>query len=121
VTDARLAALIVAWEAGDPGAMGALLDADVVLLCDTGGVVDGPSGALNGAEAVSRWMLARFSPGSHRLLPARANTRPAVCVERDGDLVGTVVLRLDGDRVTMLWLTLNPEKLRASPPGGSGR
>lgn len=121
MTDPALAAFISAWEASDPEAMGALLDADAVLLCDTGGVVDGPSGPLNGAGAISRWMLARFAPGIHRLLTADANTRPAVRIERDGDLVGTVVVRPDDERITMLWLTLNPEKLRASPSAGSAR
>ena len=112
MTDPVLGAFVAAWEAGDPAGMAAQLDPDAVLLCDTGGRVDGPSDPVNGAEGISRWMLARFAPGIHRLRPTRANTRPAVLVELDGRLVGTLVARPDGDHLTMLWLTLNPEKLR---------
>jgi hypothetical protein len=121
VTEPLLAAFVAAWEAGDAGGMSARLDPDAVLLCDTGGVVDGPVEPVNGAHAIARWMLTRFAPGIHRLRPTHANTRPAVRIERDGMLVGTVVVRPDEQRLTMLWLTLNPEKLRASPPGASAR
>ena len=114
MTDPVLAAFVAAWEIGDVAGMSALLDPDAVLLCDTGGVVDGPLDPVNGASAITEWMLTRFAPGIHRLRPTLANTRPAVLVERHGELVGTVVLRPDGQRLTMLWLTLNPAKLRAS-------
>ena len=108
------AAFVAAWEAGDAEGMSRRLDPDAVLLCDTGGVVDGPVGPVNGAGAIIEWMLTRFAPGIHSLRPAIANSRPAVLIERDGELVGTVVMRPDERRLTMLWLTLNPEKLRAS-------
>lgn len=121
MTDPPLAAFVAAWETGDPAKMAAELAPDAVLLCDTGGLVDGPTGPVNGADEIARWMLARFAPSIHRLRPILANTRPAVCVEHDGIPVGTVIVRLDSGRLTMLWLTLNPEKLRASPSGESGR
>ena len=118
---AAAAAFVAAWRSGDAAGMAAALDPDAVLVCDTGGVVDGPLDPVNGAGAIARWMLARFAPTRHRLRPTVANTRPAVLVESAGVLVGTVVMRPDEDRLTMLWLTLNPEKLRASPPDASGR
>lgn len=115
------AVFLAAWRSGDPAGMAGALDPDAVLLCDTGGVVDGPLGPVNGAAAIAGWMLARFAPSEHALTATTANTRPAVRVERAGVPVGTVVMRPDGDRLTMLWLTLNPEKLRASPRAASGR
>jgi hypothetical protein len=121
VTDPAFAAFLAAWRAGDAEAMCARLDPDAVLLCDTGGVVAGPVDPVNGAGAIAEWMLTRFAPGSHRLEPSSANTRPAVLIERAGVPVGTVVVRSDERRLTMLWLTLNPEKLRATRPDGSAR
>lgn len=109
------AAFTVAWRSGDVARMAAALDPDAVLVCDTGGVVDGPVDPVNGAAAIVAWMLARFPPASHDLILSAANTRPAVRVERSGVPVGTVVMRPDEDRLTMLWLTLNPGKLRAGP------
>lgn len=114
MSDDVVAAFVAAWRSGDPERMSARLDPDAVLLVDTGGVVDGPREPVNGAGAITAWMLTRFAPDIHRLSLTTANTRPAVLVARDGVLVGTVVLRSDEQRVTMLWATLNPEKLRAS-------
>ncbi|MGV3713136.1 hypothetical protein [Pseudolysinimonas sp.] len=115
------AAFLAAWRDGDRTGMAELLDPDAVLVCDTGGVVDGPRDPVNGAVAIAEWMLARFDPSAHRLTPGIANTRAAVHVDRAGALVGTVVMRPDEQRLTTLWLTLNPEKLRASLSDGSAR
>jgi len=113
VSDALPAAFRFAWESGDTARMSDLLDPDAVLLCDTGGVVDGPLDPINGATAIAEWILARFTPGLHRLVSTVANSQPALRIECDGDLVGTLVMRPDEHRLTMLWLTLNPEKLRS--------
>lgn len=114
-------AFLAAWRNRDPRAMAELLDPDAVLVCDTGGVVDGPLEPVNGAGAITDWMLARFDPRRHTLTPGVANTRAAVQVDQAQVPVATIVMRSDGRRITTLWATLNPEKLRASPSDGSGR
>lgn len=86
----------------------AVLDADVVAVCDTGGRVPGAEYPLQGADDVARLVVAL---GGETDVVA-VNGSAGLALRRDDRVVGVVAVSAAGERVTALWIVLNPDKLR---------
>jgi RNA polymerase sigma-70 factor, ECF subfamily len=120
-TQARVvAAFQAACEGGDLDALARLLDADVVLRTDGGGVVRAVLRPVAGRDRVLRVLLGALR-GTDRLDFARrlVNGDPGLVLAHDG---GTAVLAFvvrDG-RVAQVDVVANPDKLGRISPGPGG-
>ncbi|MBG0820227.1 RNA polymerase sigma factor SigJ [Planomonospora sp. ID91781] len=111
----RVVEAFAAASAGrDLGALLALLDPDVVLRSDGGGVVRAARRPILGADRVARFVLGvaeRFGAG-HRLRPSTVNGRPGLLRFQGKDLIGVMGLTVADGRITEIDTVMNPEKLR---------
>ncbi|MFI6801287.1 RNA polymerase sigma factor SigJ [Streptosporangium canum] len=99
----------------DIDALLALLDPDVVLRSDGGGLVTAARRPVRGAGRVSRFLAGvteRFGDGG-RFTPATVNGRPGLLRFRNGTLSGVYGLTVAGGRITEIHIVVNPEKLRS--------
>lgn len=98
---------------GDIAGLVALLDPDVVLHSDGGGLVAAARRPVAGAERVARYLagVARRGPARLRLTPATVNGEPGLLWMRDDELGGVVALALIGDRIGRVDIVRNPRKL----------
>ncbi|GAA4220032.1 RNA polymerase sigma-70 factor (ECF subfamily) [Streptosporangium album] len=99
----------------DIDALVALLDPDVVLRSDGGGVVSAARRPIHGAEKVARFLIrvaGRLSVRS-RFAPATVNGWPGLLRFRNGELSGVFGLTVADGRVTEIFIVMNPEKLRS--------
>ena len=112
----RHAALVAAFaEAAGTGRLEALvgvLDPDVVLRSDGGGIVSSARRPVRGADDVARFLL-----GLARKLPSATYERvvhgdgDGILIRLDGEVAAVVSFATDGTRVTDIWMMRNPEKL----------
>ncbi|GII01612.1 RNA polymerase sigma24 factor [Planobispora takensis] len=92
----------------------ALLDPDVVLVSDGGGVVSAARRPILGAAKVARFVLGtaeRFGAGQ-RLRPSTVNGSPGLLRFHGEELVGVLSLTVSGGRITEIDIVMNPNKLR---------
>ncbi|WP_311932222.1 RNA polymerase sigma factor SigJ [Microbispora sp. H11081] len=94
----------------DIDALLALLDPDVVLRSDGGGIVTSARRPVIGAAKVARLLLGVRRPG-HAMVPATVNGWPGLLRYRDGRLVTVIGLTVADGRVTAVDMVLNPRKL----------
>jgi hypothetical protein len=116
--DAVVRRLADACRAADAGALRATLAPDCAAVCD-GGVLP----AVQGADDVSELLLALFAVDASRragdvagrlgdeLTLESVNGRPGLALRKSGHPVAVVAVTAAGDRVTALWIVLNPAKL----------
>lgn len=108
-----LARFLEAAGGGDLRPLMELLAPDVVLFTDGGGLRQAARNPIHGADKVMRFLLGVFGsyPAQMSFDVTTVNGQPAMRVFGDGvlDLVATI--RLEGERVTALYLVRNPEKL----------
>jgi RNA polymerase sigma factor (sigma-70 family) len=101
-----------AWEAGDIGALIALLDPDATVTADGGGLVTAALRPIEGAE-----QIARFYAGiagrtlTVTILERMVNGQPGLVAQLDG-VVTVFAFEVAGDRIKHIWAVRNPEKLR---------
>ncbi|TLP54590.1 sigma-70 family RNA polymerase sigma factor [Microbispora tritici] len=95
----------------DIGALLALLDPEVVLRSDGGGVVRAARRPVLGAAKVARLLTGLRRFGRFELAPASVNGRPGLLRYREGRLVTVIGLTVAGGRITAVDMVLNPEKL----------
>ncbi|WUI01003.1 RNA polymerase sigma factor SigJ [Spirillospora sp. NBC_00431] len=102
-----------AWEAKDIDALIGLLDPDATATADGGGFVNTFLRPIEGGEQVAHaWVeLARRRPGDMTVLECTVNGRPGLEARRDGATVTVFAFDISGDRITHIWVVLNPEKL----------
>lgn len=106
--------LAAACEIVDTTALEMLLHSSAVAVCDSGGRVPAAVRPIFGADAVARLVLALRSdqPGTDLSVEA-VNGRAGLVFWRAGAAVAVIsVASCDGEAV-VLWMVLNPEKLRA--------
>ncbi|MFB8146821.1 RNA polymerase sigma factor SigJ [Microbacterium sp. NPDC056003] len=110
--DAVARAFAAATTTGDLAALVALLDPDVVLRADGGGLVSAARRPVLGADRVARFLL-----GLPHLLP-EAQVEPTVTADGlaflvtvDGRADSVMTLEVSGDRVTGVYIVRNPHKL----------
>ena len=88
-----------------------VLDPDVVAVCDSGGRIPAPILPLRGVAEVAG-LLHALLPGND-LTVESVNGRAGLVLRRAGRAVAVTAVTCDHDRVTALWVVLNPAKLRA--------
>ncbi len=114
----RHRALVAAFaEAAGTGQLAALigvLDPDVVLRSDGGGVVSAARRPVRGADAVARFLqgLARKNPDAE-YEPVVAGDGEGFLIRVGGAVAAVVSLATDGERITDVWIMRNPAKLGA--------
>ncbi|MEW9529932.1 RNA polymerase sigma factor SigJ [Microbispora sp. NPDC049125] len=96
----------------DLGALLALLDPDVVMRSDGGGVVTAARRPVHGALKVARLLLGIRRFGTSRMVPATVNGRPGLLRYRGDDRLTAVIgLTVAGGRITAIDMIVNPDKL----------
>ncbi|WP_370027079.1 RNA polymerase sigma factor SigJ [Planotetraspora sp. GP83] len=96
---------------GDMNALLALLDPDVVLRSDGGGVVSAARRPIVGADKVARFCLGVNRFGTLTMTDALVNGWPGLVRFRDGRLAGVMALTVADGRITAIDSVMNPEKL----------
>jgi RNA polymerase sigma-70 factor (ECF subfamily) len=94
-----------------------------VLLTDSGGAVSAARRPVLGADAVARMAmgLARRGVGAE-IRWAEVNALPGVLISLDGERVETVMtVTVDGERITAVHMTRNPDKLDRLTPRALSR
>lgn len=103
----------------DVEVLAAVLDPDVVLVSDGGGLVVTPLRPVRGADAVARLVSALVTVESV-LTVELVNGRPGVVVRAGGVARAVIVVEVGPAQVSRIWLVLNPDKLvrwhRTAPP-----
>jgi len=92
-----------------------LLSEDVTLWADAGGKVRGAATRpLHGSLAVAQFVLAstRFLPPHATAEVQLVNGRPAIVVRASGQATFVIAIDVDGDRVRVVRVLANPDKLR---------
>lgn len=108
--DDVVARLAAACRTVDVTAIEAALGPDAVAVCDSGGRVPAPVLPLHGAAEVA-WLLHALLPGND-LTVEHVNGRAGLVLRRSGRAVAVIAVTCEHDRVTALWVVLNPAKLR---------
>jgi RNA polymerase sigma-70 factor (ECF subfamily) len=103
-------AFIAASRSGDMKALLAVLDPDVVLRVDAAAVPQGSSRELRGAATVAQGALA-FSARSRFAQPALVNGAVGVVMAPRGRLFGVGVLTIRADRILVMDLVADPDRL----------
>ncbi|MFI7275368.1 RNA polymerase sigma factor SigJ [Streptomyces sp. NPDC049879] len=102
-----------AWEAGDIGALVALLAPDATATGDGGGLVTAAPRPVEGAERVARFFAERAGAVSGvTMLERVVNGQPGLVARKGGATVAVLAFAIADDRVRHIWAVLNPEKLR---------
>ena len=100
---------------GDLSSLIRVLDPDVVLVSDGGGVVSAARRPILGADRVARFVLgvmAKQQPGDV-IAAVDVNGAPGFALYQEGELVTVVSVTVADERVTRLDLVRAPDKLRA--------
>jgi RNA polymerase sigma-70 factor (ECF subfamily) len=101
---------------GDIATLLELLDPDVVLTADAGGLASAPRKPLTGAERVARALvgLARVGGGSAEAVDI--NGLPGLLVHPDDGLTAAMAFTLDAGRIVTIDVQRNPAKLHGVRP-----
>jgi RNA polymerase sigma-70 factor (ECF subfamily) len=110
--DALAQAFAAANANGDLAALIGVLDPDVVLHSDGGGLVSAARRPVVGADRVARFLLGipRLAPDA-QIAPALTPDGLSFYVTLDGAPHSVITLGVRGDRVADIWIMRNPEKL----------
>ncbi|WP_340638827.1 nuclear transport factor 2 family protein, partial [Agromyces binzhouensis] len=107
-------AFAAAAQAGDLAALTRVLDPDVTLRSDGGGVVSAARRPVLGAENVARFLLGLLAKNpSDRIEPRATTDGTGFAVVRGDALIGIVNFNVVAGRVVDVWIVMNPEKLGA--------
>jgi RNA polymerase sigma factor (sigma-70 family) len=102
-----------AWEAKDIGALIGLLDPDVTLTADGGGLVSAVRHPIEGGEQVAGYAVALAARATGMtILERTVNGQPGLVAQQDGMTVTVFAFDIEGDRIRHIWAVRNPEKLR---------
>jgi RNA polymerase sigma-70 factor, ECF subfamily len=108
VVDAFAAAIA----GGDVGALVALLDPDVVLTTDGGGVVRAARKPVAGAEKVARALVAFARLGGGTVEPVDVNGLPGLLGHAADGTTSVIGFTVDAARIAAIDIQRNPAKLR---------
>ncbi|MGH8881703.1 MAG: sigma factor-like helix-turn-helix DNA-binding protein [Stackebrandtia sp.] len=112
-----VSAFAQAWRSGDLSGLIGVLDADVVLAADGGGLVPAIRQPVQGAELVAKLFFGWFRAGKGAWVRrVRVNGVLGLMVF-DGNHIGIMSFTVEHDRITAVGVVRNPEKLRDLPAG----
>lgn len=116
--DAVVRAFIAAATTGELAGLVSLLDPEVRLISDGGGLVSAARRPVRGADDVARFVLGLMAKfGAVTTLSLHETPDALVLAFAEGDAVGTVVTaEVRGDRISQLRIMRNPEKLALWQP-----
>jgi RNA polymerase sigma-70 factor (ECF subfamily) len=102
-----------AWEAKDIGALIGLLDPNATAIADSGGLASALPGPIEGSTQIARACvdLVDRVPGL-TILERTVNGQPGLVAQRDGVTAAVLAFDIADDRISSMWIILNPEKLR---------
>jgi RNA polymerase sigma factor (sigma-70 family) len=110
--DAAVRAFAAAARAGDLAGLVAVLDPDVVLRSDGGGIVSAARNPIRGADKVARFLLGALEKNpTAEVLDQETPDGLGFALWIEGRVTGVVTMDVTGDRVTDVRMVLNPEKL----------
>jgi RNA polymerase sigma factor (sigma-70 family) len=90
----------------------AVLDPDVVLRSDGGGIVSAARNPVVGADRVARFLIGVITnPKGIGVADLQTNDGLAFAMWQDGRIVGVVNLGVAGSTISDVWMVMNPEKL----------
>lgn len=104
-------AFLAAARGGDFERLLAVLDPEVVLRIDVGGVGAGAAGELVGGEAVAAELLARGAVFAPFARPALVNGQAGLVTIRDGRVLAAIAFTLVAGRVVEIDIVADPAKL----------
>ena len=103
-----------AWEAKDLNALIGLLDPDVTVTADGGGLVSAALHPIRGGEQVAHIAVGIVSRAPDlTILERTVNGQPGLVAQQDGVTVTVLAFDFAGERIKHIWAVRNPEKLRA--------
>ncbi|MEV6006731.1 RNA polymerase sigma factor SigJ [Streptomyces sp. NPDC051976] len=114
---AAVAAFARAAAEGDLDALTAVLDPEVTLTSDGGGLVSAARHPVHGADRVARFLIgttSRFAAG-HRAEATTVNGAPGLAILDGDDLFAVISLTFARDLVTRVDLVMSPLKLPRTP------
>lgn len=104
---------VEACQLGDVGAVWAVLDDDAIAVCDGGGLVSTVTNPVHGAENVARLVMVLLGRQPDADLTVESvNGQPGLALRRAGQAIAVVGITVAGTMVAILWIVLNPTKLR---------
>jgi RNA polymerase sigma-70 factor (ECF subfamily) len=110
--DATVRAFAAAARAGDLAALVSVLDPDVVLRSDGGGVVTAARRPIEGADKVARFLLGALEKWrGAEVLDQETPDGLGFALWIEGRVTGVVTMDVIGGRVTDVRMVVNPEKL----------
>jgi RNA polymerase sigma-70 factor (ECF subfamily) len=104
-------AFAAACECADLAGLLTLLEPDVVLGNDGGGVVRAARRPLFGANKVARFLVGIYRKAPYRLRPARVNGWDGLLMYRRGGLYSAIALTVGDSRITAVDIVSQPDKL----------
>lgn len=107
-------ALAYACDERDFSRLVRVLHPDAVLVVDSGGRVSAPLDPVGGRARIVD-MLVRFLDAHPDAVAVECpvNGEPGIALHTGHDIVGVLTVGLRAERISRLWLVVNPEKLRA--------
>jgi len=110
--DQLVRAFALAAREGDFDALISVLDPDVVLRSDGGGIVSAARKPVFGADRVARFILGALSKyPTSEILEQDTNDGLGFTMWEDGKIMGVVTLVVVGGVISDVWFVLNPDKL----------
>jgi hypothetical protein len=106
-------AFTAASRSGDLARLIGVLDPDVVLHTDGGGLISAARHPVYGADRVARFLLGirRFRRPGADVIEQETSDGLGLTMWDEGRIVGVVTLEVSGGRVTHVRMVRNPEKL----------
>lgn len=98
---------------GDMDALTATLAEDVVITADGGGKVSAARRPVVGRDTVATFLLRLFKilPIAPEMRPQEINGEPGAITMIDGAIGNAVTFAIEGDRITHIYIQVNPDKL----------
>ena len=112
--DAAVRAFMAAAGAGDVKGLLAVLDPDVELVSDGGGLAWAAIRPVLGADRVGRFLMGLREKRGDAVTASAHETADGLTLAfaEDGVVDGVFVMEVRDDRITRFWIMRNPEKLR---------
>lgn len=105
---------LMACATGDLQALLPLLDPEVTVSSDGGGVVRAARNAVHGADRVGRFVLGLLAKDPSLTFDVElVEGRTGLVLRRAGEVAAVATFGLAGDAVKDIWIVLNPAKLTA--------